>query len=126
MLLASDPGHEVKLRIRKEALSLVAPELLNVEVISALKRLRLRRVIAPNEAKYAFDLFGTFKIEYYAHAPLAPRIWQLQHNFSPYDASYVALAESLHAPLWTSDRRLATACDGIIAAEFFGDLTQTA
>lgn len=104
----------------------MAPDLLTLEVISALKRLRLRRVITPNEAKYAFDLFRSLTIEYFGHAPLAPRVWQLQDNFSAYDATYVALAESLHAPLWTSDRRLAQACDGIISAEFFGDLTQTA
>lgn len=126
LLLVSEPGIDAEMRLRRDARKLVAPDLLSIEVISALKKLRLRRVIGSADANFHFKRFRTFKIEYFGHAPLAPRVWQLQDNFSPYDATYVALAESLHAPLWTSDRRLAQACDGIISAEFFGDLTQTA
>ena len=33
------------------------------------------------------------------HVALLPRIWQLRHNLSVYDAAYVALAEALGAPL---------------------------
>jgi len=126
LLLVSGPGIDAEMRLRRDARQLVAPELLSIEVISALKKLRLRRVIGSDDARFHLKLFRSFTIDYYPHAPLAPRVWQLQDNFSPYDAAYVALAESLHAPLWTSDRRLATACDGLISAEFFGDLTQTA
>jgi predicted nucleic acid-binding protein len=43
----------------------------------------------------------------YEHAPLLPRIWELTHNMWPYDACYVALAESLNATLVTVDRKLA-------------------
>jgi len=43
---------------------------------------------------------------------LLPRIWQLRHNLTSYDAAYVALAESLEAPLTTADTRL-TAAAGI-------------
>jgi len=38
-----------------------------------------------------------------------PRIWSLRDNLTAYDAAYVALAESLPAPLLTCDRRLAKA-----------------
>ena len=34
-------------------------------------------------------------IERYGHLGLAPRIWELQDNFSISDAAYVALAESV-------------------------------
>jgi predicted nucleic acid-binding protein len=34
---------------------------------------------------------------------------QLRHNFSAYDATYVALAEQLDAELLTADQRLARA-----------------
>ena len=37
------------------------------------------------------------------------RIWDLRANPSAYDAVYVALAETLDAPLLTRDRRLANA-----------------
>jgi hypothetical protein len=45
----------------------------------------------------------------YPHDVLLPRIWELRHNLTAYDAVYVALAEALDAPLLTRDRRLATA-----------------
>lgn len=43
------------------------------------------------------------------HTALLSRVWSLRHNLSAYDALYIALAESLEAPLVTLDRRLAKA-----------------
>lgn len=40
------------------------------------------------------------------YPPFASRVWELRNNVSAYDAWYVALAESLEAPLVTLDRRL--------------------
>jgi predicted nucleic acid-binding protein len=48
-----------------------------------------------------------FPLYRYSHVPLLPRIWELRHSLSAYDAAYVALAEALDAPLVTRDRRLA-------------------
>ena len=45
----------------------------------------------------------------YEHEFLLARIWLLRNNLSAYDATYVALAEALQAPLVTRDRRLANA-----------------
>ena len=45
----------------------------------------------------------------YPHDFLLPRIWDLRNNLTAYDATYVALAEALDAPLLTRDRRLAAA-----------------
>lgn len=42
----------------------------------------------------------------YPHLALAPRIWALRQNLTPYDAAYVALAELLGATLVTADARL--------------------
>jgi predicted nucleic acid-binding protein len=36
-------------------------------------------------------------------------MWTFRDNMSAYDASYVALAESLEVPLLTADQRLARA-----------------
>ena len=41
--------------------------------------------------------------------PLIARCWELRHNVTAYDASYVALAEALGVPLLTADARLANA-----------------
>ncbi|MGE5270344.1 MAG: type II toxin-antitoxin system VapC family toxin [Thiohalocapsa sp.] len=48
-------------------------------------------------------------LQRHAHDMLLPRVWQLRDNLTAYDAVYVALAESLAAPLLTRDRRLAAA-----------------
>ena len=40
-------------------------------------------------------------IELFPFAPFAPRIWELRHTVTCYDAWYVALAEALDCPLAT-------------------------
>ncbi len=34
------------------------------------------------------------------------RIWELRHNFTAYDATYIALAEATNSVLYTSDDKL--------------------
>ena len=43
------------------------------------------------------------------HELLLPLIWRLRHNLTAYDASFVALAAVLDAPLVTLDARVAQA-----------------
>jgi predicted nucleic acid-binding protein len=45
-------------------------------------------------------------VELWPHEVLAARIWQLRRNLTSYDAAYVALAETIDAPLVTLDRRI--------------------
>ena len=59
------------------------------------------------------------RITRYPHLVLLPRIWQLRHNFSAYDAAYVVLAEKLGGTLVTRDRRLASASGHAAAVELF-------
>jgi predicted nucleic acid-binding protein len=44
----------------------------------------------------------------YPHDIFLPRIWQLRHNATAYDAAYLALAEALNASLVTRDGGIAT------------------
>jgi predicted nucleic acid-binding protein len=46
-------------------------------------------------------------LQRYPHDFLLPCIWDLRNNLTARDATYVALAEALNAPLLTRDRRLA-------------------
>ena len=52
------------------------------------------------------DYFG-LQINRHEAGPLAERIWQLRHCCGAYDASYLALAEALDAPLVSCDAKLA-------------------
>ncbi len=84
-----------------------APHLLDVEVISVLRGLELGRKLAPALAEQARHDHFAFTITRHDAEPLAERIWQLRPQFTTYDASYIALAEALAAPLYTCDAKLA-------------------
>ena len=62
---------------------------------------------SPGRTKAILEAIRLLPVQLYPHSPLAPRIWELRHNITPYDAAYVALAEVLEAPLFTRDRKLA-------------------
>ena len=51
--------------------------------------------------------------------PYLPRVWQLRHNFSAYDAAYIVLAEKLGAAIVTRDARLASASGHAAPVELF-------
>ena len=100
-------GEQARSRLRGE--SLVAPELLDLEVLSVLRGRLRAGVIDEPRADLALDLLEHFPAQRVPHRPLLRRCWDLRDNLSPYDAAYVALAESLHVTLLTGDRRLARA-----------------
>jgi predicted nucleic acid-binding protein len=102
-----DDGDLVRRRMRGE--HLLAPHLIDVEVVSAWRRLTAAGVLEPRRAALALDDLRALPLERVAHVPLLARCWQLRDNFSSYDAAYVALAEISDAPLLTADARLAQA-----------------
>ncbi len=73
-------------------------------------RRALRRTSLTEEraAEILADYFA-LPLRRHHHTLLMERILQLRANFSAYDAAYVVLAERLHTPLLTADRRLARA-----------------
>jgi predicted nucleic acid-binding protein len=83
-----------------------APHLLDVEVLSVLRGLLLGGKLDPAVAEEARRDHFAFAINRYDAAPLADRIWQLRHQFTSYDATYLALAEAIGAPLYTCDAKL--------------------
>ncbi len=85
-----------------------APHLLDVEVLSVLRGLTLAGKLSPDDAKRAMRDHFAFTITRHETGLLADRIWQLRHQFTTYDASYLALAEALQVPLITCDAKLAT------------------
>lgn len=89
-----------------------APDLLVSEVYSVLKRMASSHTIS-NADQLAVELRRA-PVEYLHTWPYAERVWGWRHNISPYDASYVALAEDLGATLVTTDLRLAEAAKGFV------------
>ena len=87
--------------------TLHAPYLLDVEVAHVVRRYAARAEITAKRGGMALRFMAEFPVHRHPHDFLLPRIWQLRHNFTAYDAAYVALAEALDAPLVTRDRRLA-------------------
>ncbi len=89
---------------------LATPHLLDSEVTNALRRLVLRGVLTEEQGQAAVDGFLELTMIRYAAYPLRRRMWELRHNLSAYDATYLALAERTGASaLLTTDTRLAEA-----------------
>jgi predicted nucleic acid-binding protein len=90
-----------------EGSQLVAPELLDVEVLHTLRKLEAQRAIPPQRRATVVDDFRSLRIRRYRHAPLWDDIWKLRSNLTAYDGCYVSLARQLAATLVTRDERLA-------------------
>jgi predicted nucleic acid-binding protein len=84
-----------------------SPHLLDVEVISVLRGLHRGGRLDETAAEDALRDHFTFTITRHEVPPFAGRIWQLRSRYTSYDASYLALAEALPAPLFTCDAKLA-------------------
>jgi predicted nucleic acid-binding protein len=118
-LLQTSAGQHIEKRIYSRGETLHAPHLLDLEVTQVLRRLALQRVISAHRADEAVRDLLDLRITRYPHQVLLPRIWQLRHNLSAYDAAYIVLAENLRAPLVTRDARLASASGHAAPVEVF-------
>jgi predicted nucleic acid-binding protein len=104
--LIGAPGEQVWARECLQVQQNHAPELVLFECTSALRRSEKAGLVSSGQAAAAFGHLGSWPVQLWQFAPLAKRIWELRHSVSPYDASYVALAELLAVPLATLDIRL--------------------
>jgi predicted nucleic acid-binding protein len=86
--------------------SLFVPHLLDVEVPSALRNLLAGQRIDSHRTGQLLTGLAALPAERCAHTPLLTRIWELRHNFTCYDAAYIALAEATGSVLYTSDAKL--------------------
>ncbi len=87
--------------------TLVAPALIDYELMSVMRRLVTRDALAASDATEALELFGDMQIERHSAGPLRHRMWSMRQEITSYDSAYVALAEALGVPLLTADLRLA-------------------
>ena len=106
-ILLDAPGAEA-LYARAVDETLVAPHLLDYEVVSTIRRMLLRGELRGRRADAALDDFDALRVRREgASAGLRRRMVRLRDAVSGYDAAYVALAEAWECPLVTRDGRLA-------------------
>jgi predicted nucleic acid-binding protein len=86
-----------------------APHIVDVEVLSVVRRDHQRGVLDSTAARQAVDDLRSWPGDRYGHRALLERAFELRANVRTWDAIYVALAEALDARLITLDARLASA-----------------
>jgi predicted nucleic acid-binding protein len=108
-LLSNLPGDDL-LRQRL-ARTVHAPALIDAEVSSVVRGLAITTKpnvrLAPGRAELMLADYAGLRIVRHPMQPMQVRVFELRHNFSAYDAMYVALAERLALPLLTDDAKFA-------------------
>lgn len=86
-----------------------APAVLDLEVLGGVDRLLAGGLVSADRADDVRADFAELAVLRYTEGALLDRIWELRTALSPAEASFVALAELLAAPLVTTDPRFAAA-----------------
>ena len=97
-----------------------APHVVDVEVLSVVRRDLLLRRLDPTAADQAIEDLRDWPGQRLGHRSLLERAWALRQNVRGWDAVYVALAEALHASLITTDERLGRVSGLLCAVEVLG------
>lgn len=100
-------GDTARSRLRGE--DLAAPELVDLEIASVLRRHTKSGLSAVRRAELALMDLVAMPMRRAPHQPLLTRAWELREDLTIYDAVYVSLAEALQVSLLTADQRLARA-----------------
>jgi predicted nucleic acid-binding protein len=103
-----DDGATARRELRAAG-EVAAPDLVDVETVSVLRKRWLRRTLTDQRFATAIAHLQQLGIERVPTLRLVPRAFELRANVSAYDACYIALAEHLGCELITADKRLAAA-----------------
>ncbi len=91
------------------SMELGAPSLAAFESANIIRRHAAAGLIPARLAEAAHRDLALLTVEYWPYHAVAARCWELRHNLTIYDASFVAMAEATRSPLYTLDQRLAAA-----------------
>lgn len=109
VLLRTALAAPIEARLLASGEALHAPHMIDLEICHVLRRYVRSGAITAQEGELALDDWLGLPVARHAHDLLLPQIWDLTASVGAYDAAYVALAETLGAPIVTSDARLARA-----------------
>jgi predicted nucleic acid-binding protein len=85
-----------------------APALIEPETLNALRAMARRGDVTERRAAEAVRDLGKVRMVSYPHGPFRDRVWELRHELTAYDATYLAIAEAIgESVLLTADRGLA-------------------
>lgn len=115
-LIAPESDGLSRLRTVLGSDDLVAPGLLDYEVVSVLKRVTFSGSLSETAAVDALAAFDDLAIARWNFFDgFRRRALELSKGLSAYDAAYVVLAEALDATLVTRDRKLAKAAGRLVS-----------
>ncbi len=97
-------GDAARLRLDREE-QLFAPEIVDLELAAVWRSAIRAGRLDDQRSERALNDLATLRLVRVGHQLLMPRIWELRHSLTPYDAAYVALAEALDVTLLTADGR---------------------
>ena len=120
VLLRTRRGLKMEAHLLSSSETLHAPYLIDLEVCQVLRRYWLNKDLTADRAAAAVEDFQSIRIIRYPHRIFLDRIWELRSNMTIYDAAYVAIAETIGAPLLTTDRKLASTSNHSARIEFLG------
>jgi len=107
LLLRTPLGENLARRLK--GATLVAPTLIDCEVLAVLRKLILRKEVRDDRASAALDDLSLWQVRRLAAIDLLREAWSLRHNVSAYDAFYIAAARLYDAQVLTADGPLARA-----------------
>ena len=88
---------------------MVAPDVINSEILSALRRFERIGELPTGRARKALDDLVSVPLRRFPTLPLLPAVWELRAGITSYDACYVALAQAVGCTLVTADLKLSRA-----------------
>lgn len=106
LLINSPVADSLRRDLASRTDSFIAPHLLDVEVVSAIRSLAAAQRIDSHRSKKLLADLAMLPAQRFPHTPLLSRMWELRHNFTAYDAAYIALAEATDSILYTVDEKL--------------------
>lgn len=92
-----------------DSADLFAPEMMDAEVLSAVRRSVLLGELAVPRAFSALEDLIDWPVNRVPHRSVLLKAWQHYQNVTAYDALYVATADQLGVPMITADAKLSRA-----------------